>query len=383
MAEQSFQYKGFNVYRLGDRPHVVIEGVAYPFTGSLGNIRVGDLKEFTGNTSSGQSGIDKVNNYLAEQARQQQLQVETQKVNTRNRMVEQLGELARLPTSYLYPLLDKFMAEGKTSLTESDIQNIRATAPLSQSTDFQKYFDEQKASGRSAEDILRNNPFVPVNSLPENSLPSSVEQELDVLTDHLVNTPINPDVEINPEMVNQFLTQAKQELAPYYGQLFSQAQNDLQTGFREITEDLTTRERQLEQEYGTQLSGIQEAAAQRGLTFSTSRLGQEKTLAEQTQAAIDAGRQEAQRRALQLGTEGERLIGTSNIPSLPQLEGAPSPVVGRAGVFTFNRPSEKRDLFASVGGTTGTLEQQRSEAEQARKLELQGAERELRGTYTR
>lgn len=214
-------------------------------------------------------------------------------------------------------------------------------------------------------------------------LPDSANKMLDVLQDKITNSVINPDVEINSTMIDGFLAQAKQELAPYYGQLFKQADEDLRVGFKQIGEDLASNEEQLGRKYGQDLQATQESLAARGLAFSGIRDKQENDLASQTKSAIEAGRREAERRALDLGTKGERLLGSSQFPTnLPTVNAAPTPITGQAGVYGFSNPSGTRQLFNSVGGTTGTLQQEQLEAEQARQRELTGNERTLRGAYT-
>lgn len=218
-------------------------------------------------------------------------------------------------------------------------------------------------------------------------LPSSADKLLDVLQEKITNSIINPDVEVSPSMIAGFLTQAKSELAPYYGQLISQAEQDLQKGFEQIGQDLTARELSLEKQYGQQLEATQENLAQRGLTFSTKRATAEQGLAETTQAAIEAGRQEALRKASEIGTAGERYLGSTQFPTQKlapamSLAGAPKPILGQPGVYGFQKPKETQSLFAPIGSTTGTLQQEQLTAEKKRQAELTNAERELRGIYT-
>lgn len=214
------------------------------------------------------------------------------------------------------------------------------------------------------------------------NLPPSVNQVLDLLQERITEVPINPNVEITPEMTASFLSQAQQELEPYYGQLFQQAQTDIQQGFGQIAEDVQAGERKLESQYGQQLQGLQENLAQRGLTFSTIRGTQEQNLAEQTQRAIESGRREAERRALELGTEGERKLGSVNLPKIQGIPETPTPILNRPGIFEFSQPATTRDLFTPVGKTSGTLEQERLKSEETRKRELIANERTLRGDYT-
>lgn len=216
----------------------------------------------------------------------------------------------------------------------------------------------------------------------QTTLPQSAEKVLDILQDHIATTPINPDVQISDDMIKKFYEQAKTELEPYYGQLFKQAQNDLTIGFKQIGEDLNARERALESDYGKNLENIQEDAASRGLTFSSVRDKNEKNLAEQTQVAIEEGRRAAERQALSLGTQGERQLGSANLPNLPGINEAPTPILNKPGVYSFAKPTGVRDLFKPIGSTTGKLEQDKLAEIEKRKLDLTNEERKLRSLNT-
>lgn len=202
------------------------------------------------------------------------------------------------------------------------------------------------------------------------------------MQDKIAQTPINPDVQISADMIQKFYQQAKTELEPYYGQLFKQAQDDLTIGFKQIGEDLAANERTLESNYGKNLENVQEDAASRGLTFSSIRNKNEQNLAEQTQAAIETGRREAERRALSLGTQGERQLGSANLPNLPGINEAPTPILNKPGVYSFAKPTGVRDLFKPIGSTSGKLEQDKLAAIESRKLDLTNQERAYRGLNT-
>ena len=213
-------------------------------------------------------------------------------------------------------------------------------------------------------------------------LPESANKVLDILQEHITNGIINPDVKVDSNLIDSYLKQAKEEMAPYYKQLFDQANQDLQTGFRQIGEDLASNERSLEKSYGQELQSTQESLARRGLTSSTIRSDAEKSLVDSTQAAIEAGRRQAERQAMSLGTAGERQVGSANLSKLPGINEAPKPILNQPGIYSFAKPTTTRDLFNPVGSTTGTLEQDRLAAEQKRKLELTNNEREFRSINT-
>mgnify|MGYP001602615597 FL=1 len=91
------------------------------------------------------------------------------------------------------------------------------------------------------------------------------------------------------------------------------------------------------------------------MTFSTERTKGERSLAESTQAAIEAGRREAERKARTLGTEAERQVGSANLPELPGIDLPPEPIL-KPGQFISSKPTSTRSLYTPTGGIKGQLE---------------------------
>ncbi len=202
---------------------------------------------------------------------------------------------------------------------------------------------------------------------------------LDAIAEIAANKPVPPNLEISPQLAADYLNQAKNTVNPEYQQYFDQTKQDLLQGFQQISQDVQANEKKLEAQYGSQLSNTQENLAKRGLTFSTIRNQAEKTLAQSTQDAIDAGRAEAQRRALTLGNQGERQLGSANLPEIPGLNAPPTPILNLPGQFLFNKPEGTRSLFTPTGGTTGELEYKKKAATaDLYNTYIQG-ERQLRG----
>ena len=108
----------------------------------------------------------------------------------------------------------------------------------------------------------------------------------------------------------------------------------------------------------------------------------EQELATQAGTALAENVQQTQRSAEDLGIKGEKYLGTSNLPTGRQIQTGATPITGQAGTYGIQTGTQARSLFAPTGGTTGTLEQDRLEAEEKRKRGLVSAERELRGYYT-
>jgi hypothetical protein len=195
---------------------------------------------------------------------------------------------------------------------------------------------------------------------------------------------LNPTIEITPEMTQRFLDQARTEVAPYYSQAIRQTQEDLTRNLTRTAEDYATTERGIGREYGQALEGAQRDFASRGLEFSSDRDKTERTLAENTQTALEAAQRNALRAGQDAGTTGERTLGSSFLPSNAtniSINTGARPITNQPGVYGITPSSgSSRNLFTSVGGTTGSIERERMTAEQTRQQNLITAERQLRGT---
>lgn len=212
-----------------------------------------------------------------------------------------------------------------------------------------------------------------------NTAADAVQKVLETNPPKVENGSITPKA----EDVSAYLEQAKASLDPYYHQLISQAQSDLTRGFTAIGQDLTANERTLGQNYGVNLQNTQESLARRGLTDSTIRSTAERTLAQNTQAAIDAGRLEAQRRAQDIGTKGERYLGSSNLPSIPNFSYAPTPVYNQPGGYGFTTGTKTRSLYTPTGDTVGQVATDQYTAEQASARNLLSDAQTLQAFNTR
>lgn len=193
---------------------------------------------------------------------------------------------------------------------------------------------------------------------------------------------VNPAIQITPEMTTRFLEQAKRESEPYYTQLISQAQQDLEKGFGRIAEDYQAEVKSTGTAFGRDLENTQESFARRGLEFSSDRTRAERELAQEATQSLEKSSRNAQRLAQDLGVKGERTLGSVQFRAPSTFETGFTPTLGRPGQYGIGPSTGREALFSPTGGTTGTLEQDRLAAEEKRKLELIGAERALRGQYT-
>lgn len=191
---------------------------------------------------------------------------------------------------------------------------------------------------------------------------------------------VNPNITIDDVTIKRFTDQAKAELAPFYKQTFDQADADIRKSIEQIKQDFGTQQRDLSQAFGQQLESTQQNFADRGLTFSSQRDTAEQKLAQDYNERAQAAAEAASRQAGSVGTQAERTLGSSNLPSLDTTVQTGSAVLGKPGVYGFTQNTGSRSLFTPVGNQTGSLERQKLFDEQQRVNELTANERQLRAS---
>lgn len=193
---------------------------------------------------------------------------------------------------------------------------------------------------------------------------------------------VNPDINFDDETIARFTAQAKTELGDYYKPLFDQTASDIKVGLQRMGEDLSAYTDKLSKQFGTQLEATQEDFARRGLNVSSDRTKAETNLADTYNGALATKTQEQQRSAYDLGTAGERKLGSSFFPTdTAQVGTGAKAMLGTPGQYGFSASTGRAPLFNPLGGTTGTLQNDQKFAEQSRVVDLKNAKRELDSTY--
>lgn len=186
---------------------------------------------------------------------------------------------------------------------------------------------------------------------------------------------LNPNIEISPEKVAEFLKQAETEINPFYSTQLKLARDVLYTGLGYAKEEIAHQEKNLEQRYGKNLRNLGETAAEQGFAQSGLRLRDESDLARDTQDTIDQGRRDLQFRATQAAQGFAQQFGTGELPSL-NLGEAPKVAAGQYGFSTANRQLPLYQLSPEVyNNLVGSQEFARRGAVSARASELEAAER--------
>lgn len=245
--------------------------------------------------------------------------------------------------------------------------------------------DPFKTYAQNAPNDLSSNAFGD-SGLPgvdTNGWSSAMTQSFQALQDYVKTLQnqgkvVNPSITITPEMTAKFLDQAKTEINPYYSQIIKQAQDDIQRSFTRTSEDYSRRERDIGLQYGKALENTQEDFARRGLAFSSRRDEAEKNLATEATTALEDAQRQAQRQAQDIGTQGERTLGSSLFNSNASIRTGSTPIVNRPGQYGLQTGTGTRNLFTPTGGVTGEIERRKLFDEKQRVQELENNERSLR-----
>ena len=203
---------------------------------------------------------------------------------------------------------------------------------------------------------------------------------LDKLTQSGQN--INPNVDITPERVAEFMTKAQsdidvflpyanKEIRPYYENLLKTERDSFLTTMGYSRDQLLATEQKLGEQYGKQQKVIGEQAAETGFALSGRRFRQEQELTDTAQRAISEGRQAAQLKATDLAGGFARAYGTENLPGFNI--GA-TPKVGDAGFATQTGEQPFYQLSPDVyAGLKGEKQFEQEAATRKRAAELEEA----------
>ena len=254
-----------------------------------------------------------------------------------------------------------------TSPVASDtgvIGDVSTTAPPE---DFQGLLDGLIANDPFLADQLKSPEAKAQFGALSPELQSSYLQLLRSLEDKIeAGEVINPDIEINPEQAAKFLTQAQNELDPFYAEQIGNIRQDLDTSFTRLQDDFDKGIRRAEDPFKQNLEAQAQQEADRGLAFSSGRQEREQRSVDQQQQSIDDFATQAQRNVQDASVLGERKLGSDVFGTIqrPDLQSA---TVGTQG-FT-RTPS--RNLFTPQGELIGDIPKQRETAIRGRASELE------------
>ena len=153
---------------------------------------------------------------------------------------------------------------------------------------------------------------------PQSSLTEITEKTLDALAEKGLT--INPDVEVTPEKLAEFLKFAESEVDPGYKAQLKVARESLLRNLGHDTESIQRFEADQERKYGQDIRKLGENLAEQGFAQSGRRLEGERDLAFETQRTLDDKKREL---GFAAGSEAINFIqnqGSRNLPESPMLD---------------------------------------------------------------
>ena len=197
-----------------------------------------------------------------------------------------------------------------------------------------------------------------------NDLDAILTSMQDILTSIIDSGQIvNPNIDITPEMTQQWLDQASAEIDPYYQNQFNAIRDDLNTDLTYLGNQYSQAIKANEASFKEALATQREAEAGAGTIFSGGRKLREQSLAGQAERNIEGLTSTLGYQAQKAGTEAERTIGSANLSNL-SLSGYSPYSVSTSGQGGYN-PIGNRNLFSPTGGVTGSLEREQIEKRRA------------------
>ena len=171
---------------------------------------------------------------------------------------------------------------------------------------------------------------------------------------------INPNIQITPEQTAQFLSQAKNEIDPYY-------QNQLKISQDQLNQYLGYNEQQVIQNetlaqinYQNTLRNFDQSYADQGFAQSGGRNLANTNLATQTQIGLDQSRQAFQNSAYNAASNFAQQFGSENLPGSTQsITNEPRVISGSPNFLSDSNVSPVYSLSNNVyNGLTGSQQYQ-------------------------
>ena len=178
---------------------------------------------------------------------------------------------------------------------------------------------------------------------------------------------VNPNIEISPAQIQQFLTQATTELEPYYKERLGLLKNDLDVSMKRLTEDYAKGIERAKDPFKQELATQAEGEAQSGTAFSSGRADREKRTVDVQQNKLEDFTTQATRNIQDTGLAYEKEAGSDlarslNLPTL----------TGYSASNTGITPGVTRSVYAPLGNIPlGSVGKERETALRTRASELE------------
>ena len=191
---------------------------------------------------------------------------------------------------------------------------------------------------------------------------------------------LNPNIAITPEKAAEFLTQASQEIDPYYSGQLKLAKDTLLNSTGYTQEEIQRYENDMEKKYGVSLRNIGETSADQGFALSGGRQRNEADLAYNTNQQIASNRNNLSYQAGNVARTFAQDWGTSNLPT-SNITTAPRAIAGTPNFESSSNMTPFYSLSPEVyQGLIGSKQYEQQAAKQTRSAQLENAFRSTQAT---
>ena len=264
---------------------------------------------------------------------------------------------------------------------------ITGSNPARVQEEYQAELARRRVAGQQTDDITLNiaplgssfQPFTPgVAGMPVDTsgLPPKDDDLLNQIDQFIKKLlargeTINPNVEISPDKLVEFMSQASREIDPYYQSQLKLAKDDLLRSLGYSQSQILEQEKNLEAQYGRTLQQEAEGFAEQGFAQSGRRLVSEERLAQDTQRQIDINRRNLSFGAGNLAGAFAREWGTPGVA--PTISSAPRVLAGSPG-FQYSGNQSLYELSPGVyDGLVGSKQFEQTAAKRTLSAELESA----------
>jgi hypothetical protein len=253
-----------------------------------------------------------------------------------------------------------------------------------QPTEYQTYFNQQRALGKTPEEISQS--WAASHTTPQGTpigtqdnagtgttgystgnsqLDEILKSFNDLLQTQLGSGKLITEKDITPQMIQDWANQASAELEPYYQQQFKAIQSEVNAGFQALQESYNLSIQEQEAKFRQNLGLQRETEASKGTAFSGGRRARANELVASTDRSLQGIENQYLGQGRTLG-QAEKVIGSNAFGTAPQINQYGASLGGAGGLQSRSLTS----LYNPITGITGSLERERAEKILNRKNQL-------------
>lgn len=185
---------------------------------------------------------------------------------------------------------------------------------------------------------------------------------------------LNPNIQLTPEKIAEFTSQAEQEINPYYASQLKLARSELLRTAGYSDNEIQRREAQAQRKYQDSLRTLGESAAEKGFAQSGIRQRDEANLATDTQYDLDTARNQFGNSASGVAAKYAAQYGSDQLPSF-QTTTAPRVLAGQPNFQSGQSANLYQISPETYDGLIGSDEFARRSNVSSRASQLEGAYR--------